>query len=48
MYRKSDAPKQTSILLSASENDRFEQLKKRAQIREERRRKMNEKDQDMY
>src|SRR5699024_10877486 len=48
MYRKSDAPKQTSILLSASENDTFEQLKKRAQIREERRRKMNEKDQDMY
>ena len=48
MYRKSDAPKQTSILLSASENDTFEQLKKRAQIREERRHKINEKEQDKY
>ncbi|WP_251518808.1 MULTISPECIES: Na+/H+ antiporter subunit G [Staphylococcus] len=38
MYRKSDAPRGTSILLSSNENNTFEQLKKRAEAREARRR----------
>lgn len=46
MYRKSDAPRQTNILLSAAENNTFEQLKKRAHEREEQRRKTYEKEHD--
>ncbi|MDW4287122.1 Na+/H+ antiporter subunit G [Staphylococcus saprophyticus] len=46
MYRKSDAPRQTNILLSSSENNTFEQLKQRAHEREERRRKTYEKEHD--
>lgn len=46
MYRKSDAPRQTNILLSSSENNTFEQLKQRAREREERRRKTYEKEHD--
>ncbi|MFQ3853262.1 Na+/H+ antiporter subunit G [Staphylococcus sp. 2S1] len=46
MYRKSDAPRQTNILLSSKENNTFDMLKKRAENREERRRNAYEKDQD--
>ncbi|SCS24392.1 Na+/H+ antiporter subunit G [Staphylococcus caeli] len=46
MYRKSDAPRQSSILLSSTENNTFEQLKKRAQAREARRREAYEKEND--
>lgn len=46
MYRKSDAPRQSSILLSGSENNTFEQLKKRAEAREAKRRKTYEQEHD--
>jgi multicomponent Na+:H+ antiporter subunit G len=46
MYRKSDAPRQTNILLSSKENNTFDMLKKRAEDREERRRKTYEKEHD--
>lgn len=46
MYRKGDAPRQTNILLSSKENNTFDMLKKRAEDREERRRKTYEKEHD--
>ncbi len=46
MYRKSDAPRQTNILLSATENNTFDQLKKAYMSVKERRRKTYEKEHD--
>ena len=39
MYRKDDAPSRSSILLSSKEYNSTEELKNRARIREERRKK---------
>ncbi|OFR25756.1 Na+/H+ antiporter Mnh2 subunit G [Staphylococcus sp. HMSC065D05] len=46
MYRKDDAPRQSTILLSQKEFNTPEELKKRAKLREERREKLYYKEKE--
>ena len=46
MYRKDDASRQSTILLSQKEFNMPEELKKRAKLREERREKLHYKEKE--